>query len=94
MALLGDEALRQALGGLPGWAAQDGQLEKTYAFPTFPAGIAFVTRVADAAERAGHHPDIDIRYDKVTLRVSTHSEGGITEKDVALAREADALAQP
>jgi 4a-hydroxytetrahydrobiopterin dehydratase len=92
MARLGDEALRAALTGLPGWAVRDGELERTYTFASFPAGIAFVTRMAEAAERAAHHPDIDIRYDKVTLRLSTHSEGGITEKDVALAKEAEALA--
>lgn len=93
MALLEEKALRGALAGMDGWAVRDGELEKTYSFPSFPAGVAFVGRVAEAAERAGHHPDIDIRYNKVTLRLSTHSEGGITAKDVALAREADALAR-
>ncbi len=93
MTLLDESALREALGGMAGWTVSHGELEKTYSFSSFPAGVAFVGRVAEAAERAGHHPDIDIRYDKVTLRLSTHSEGGITAKDLAVAKEADVLAQ-
>lgn len=91
MAKLTDDELQAELGRLGGWAIHDGELEKTYSFSTFPDGIAFVTRVADQAEEAEHHPDIDIRYSTVTLRLSTHSEGGITRKDVNLARKIDGL---
>jgi 4a-hydroxytetrahydrobiopterin dehydratase len=62
-----------------------------FSFSTFPDGISFVTRVADLAEEAEHHPDIDIRYSTVTLRLATHSEGGITQKDADLARRIDGL---
>ena len=62
---------------------------KTYQFPTFPEGIAFVGRVAKLAETAGHHPDIDIRYTKIICSLSTHDRGGITQKDLDLARAMD-----
>ena len=94
MPRLSDEAIQAALGTLNGWAVVGGELEKRYSFATFPEGIAFVTRVAALAEEAGHHPDIDIRYTTVTLRLSTHSEGGITERDVELARRADGVVTP
>lgn len=91
MAKLTNDELQAALGKLGGWATRDGALEKAFSFSTFPDGIAFVTRVADLAEEAEHHPDIDIRYTTVTLRLSTHSEGGITRKDVDLARKIEGL---
>lgn len=64
-------------------------LRRTYCFPTFPTAIAFVRFVAELAEAADHHPDIDIRYSKVTLSLSTHSEGGVTEKDFDLLAQID-----
>lgn len=64
---------------------------KTYAFNSFPAGIDWVRRAADVAESMNHHPDIDIRYTKVTLALSTHDSGGITAKDIALAKALEAL---
>ncbi len=85
MAKLTAEQISESLAGLPGWSAEDGALVKTFAFPTFLAGIAFVDRVAVAAEEMGHHPDITISYTHVTMRLSTHDEGGVTEKDIALA---------
>jgi 4a-hydroxytetrahydrobiopterin dehydratase len=91
MARLGDDELRDALGRLAGWAASGDELVKYVSFSTFPDGIAFVNRVADLAEELGHHPDIDIRYATITLRLSTHSEGGITARDLDLARRIDAL---
>ncbi len=91
MARLSDEAVQAALSGLNGWKVSDGELEKNFTFGTFPDAVAFVTRVAALAEGAGHHPDIDIRYAKVTMRLSTHSEGGITERDVELARGIDGV---
>ena len=66
---------------------------KMFIFPTFPAGIAFVDRVAVVAEAMGHHPDITISYTRVTMRLSTHDEGGVTEKDIALAGGIEAAAQ-
>jgi 4a-hydroxytetrahydrobiopterin dehydratase len=73
------------------WADSYGALERTFEFPSFPDAIAFVNRVADLAESENHHPDIAVSYRKVTLRWTTHSEGGITERDRELAQETDAL---
>ena len=93
MALLGDDDLSTALVLLPGWGVEDGALAKAYVFPEgFMVAIGFVNAGADAGERADHHPDIDIRWTTVTLRLVTHSEGGITDKDTALAAECDRLA--
>jgi 4a-hydroxytetrahydrobiopterin dehydratase len=92
-ARLSDIAIQRELGGLPGWARRAETLTKSFRFATFPEAIAFVTRVADAAERANHHPDIDIRHTKVTCALSTQDAGGITEKDLALAREIERLTE-
>lgn len=93
MALLGDDDLSTALALLPGWGLEHDALAKAYVFPEgFMAAVAFVNAVADAAEGADHHPDIDIRWNTVTLRLVTHSEGGITDRDTALAAECDRLA--
>ena len=89
MAKLTDDELRTALAQLSGWAVEDGALVKRFTFPTFPEGVYFVDRVAEIAEEAGHHPDIDIRYTTITMRLSTHDEGGVTEKDTALADQID-----
>jgi 4a-hydroxytetrahydrobiopterin dehydratase len=94
MPRLSDEALHTALTRLVGWEVGACALVKGYSFGTFPEAVAFVTRVAALAEAAGHHPDVDIRYTTVTMRLSTHSEGGITERDVALAREIDGVVAP
>jgi 4a-hydroxytetrahydrobiopterin dehydratase len=69
-----------------GWAEVDGALERTFELPTFPEAIAFVNRVAELAEAENHHPDVIISYRKVTLRWTTHSEGGITDRDQDMAR--------
>jgi 4a-hydroxytetrahydrobiopterin dehydratase len=90
--LLTSEAVDAFLKATPGWARAGQELMKTFSFPSFPAAIVFVQRVADAAERANHHPDIDIRYSKVTLKLSTHDAGGLTFRDTALAKEAETLA--
>lgn len=74
------------------WQRQDGELVKTVQLPTFPDAVAFVGRVAQLAEAADHHPDIDIRWRTVTLRLSTHSVGGLTAKDLALAAQIDEVA--
>ena len=80
-----------AVQTLDGWEHSDGALRRSVTFPSFLGGIEAVRLVADAAERADHHPDIDIRWRTVTLVLVTHSAGGITEKDVTLAREFDRL---
>ena len=79
---------------LTGWTLDGDAIRKQYTFKDFPAAIAFVDRLAPEAERADHHPDILINYKRVTLTYSTHSEGGLTDKDFAGAAVADRLAQP
>jgi 4a-hydroxytetrahydrobiopterin dehydratase len=76
-----------------GWTARDGALERTFVLPSFSEAIAFVNRVAVLAEKEDHHPDIAVSYKKVTLRWTSHSEGGITDRDYALAERSDALAE-
>ena len=76
---------------LSDWQEVDGALERTVELPSFPEAIAFVTRLAEVAERENHHPDIAISYRKVTVRWTTHSAGGITDRDRALAAETDRL---
>ena len=78
------------LAGLQGWEIKDDRLRKQYTFRTFLRAIAFVNGVAYLAESAGHHPDITINYNKVTLRLITHSEGALTDRDFSLAVEIDA----
>jgi 4a-hydroxytetrahydrobiopterin dehydratase len=84
-ARLSDLEIQRALGNLPGWARRGDVLTKTFSFSRFPDGIDFVDRVARQAEAANHHPDIDIRYTKVTLTLTTHDAGGITTNDLELA---------
>lgn len=89
---LSDIGIQRELAGLPGWSRRGNALTKTYRFTTFPAGITFVTRVADVAESMDHHPDIDIRHTRLTFTLSTHDAGGITANDLRLAREIERLA--
>jgi Pterin-4a-carbinolamine dehydratase len=90
-AKLSDLEIQRALGSLPGWARRGDVLTKTFTFPAFADGIAFVQRVAKEADAMNHHPDIDIRYTKVVLTLSTHDAGGITENDLALARAVESV---
>jgi 4a-hydroxytetrahydrobiopterin dehydratase len=78
----------------PDWIDSQNALERTIEFPSFPDAIAFVNRVAELAEQANHHPDIAVSYKKVTLRWTTHSAGGITERDHELAARTDELVEP
>jgi 4a-hydroxytetrahydrobiopterin dehydratase len=87
MAKLTTEAVQAALKKLPGWNLKDEAIGKQYTWPSFPDAIKFVNQVADLAEEADHHPDILINYRRVTLTLSTHSEGGITQKDFDLAAQ-------
>ncbi|MFI2234399.1 4a-hydroxytetrahydrobiopterin dehydratase [Nocardia testacea] len=91
-ALLSESEIAEALESLPKWSRAGDALTRTVEAATFPAGIELVRQVADIAESANHHPDIDIRWRKVTFTLSTHSAGGLTAQDVALAREIDRLA--
>ena len=92
MAILSDDELRARLGDLPGWEAGDGEIRKRFELEDFRAAVSFVVRIAFEAEAADHHPDLDIRYRRVTVALSTHSEGGVTAKDVDLARAIERLA--
>jgi 4a-hydroxytetrahydrobiopterin dehydratase len=83
--LLDDAAITDALNGLPGWSRDGDALVLTAKLPSFPAAVGVVDRVAEHAEAADHHPDIDIRWRTLTFRCSTHSAGGITDLDIALA---------
>lgn len=85
--LLTDDQVTAELAGLPGWSRDGDNIVRTAELPSFPAAIAVVDRVAEIAEARDHHPDIDIRWRTLTFRCSTHSAGGLTVKDVALARE-------
>ena len=91
--LLSDIAIQRDLGKLPGWSRRGDALTKTFQFKEFLRGIEFVGAVARAAESANHHPDIDIRYTKVTCTLSTHSAGGITQKDLDLAAQIEKIAE-
>ena len=88
---LSDIAIQRELGNLPGWSRRGDVITKTYQFKTFLSGIDFVVAVAKAAEAADHHPDLDIRYTKIIASLSTHSAGGITQKDLDLARQIESL---
>ena len=92
MATMSDTEVKAALADLPGWELSGGDIVKEYKFADFVAAIAFVNQLADRAEAANHHPDIDIRWNKVKLALSTHSEGGLTRNDFALAAEIESLA--
>lgn len=91
-ARLSDDEIATALAELPGWERRDDTITRTFTFPAFLDGIAFVNRVAEAAEAMDHHPDLDVRYTRVTCTLSTHDAGGVTATDVRLAREIDARA--
>jgi 4a-hydroxytetrahydrobiopterin dehydratase len=91
MASLTPEEAKSRLAALPGWQIEGGELVKTFSFANFVEALRFVNRVGEAAEKAGHHPDIDIRYNRVRLALITHDAGGLTEKDFALASQANSL---
>jgi 4a-hydroxytetrahydrobiopterin dehydratase len=80
------------LAKLPAWQVENGELVRTFKFEDFRASMRFVNQVADLAEEAGHHPDIDIRYNRVRLALVTHDAGGLTAKDFDLAAQAASLA--
>ena len=89
--LLSPAGLTAALATAPEWRHEGTEIRRSVKFPTFLKGIEAVNRVALAAEKADHHPDIDIRHRRVTFALTTHSSGGLTERDFALARQIDGL---
>ena len=91
MALLTPSVVTEKLALLPEWQLAGNMIERTLTLAGFPAAIAFVNRVAEAAEKANHHPDIDIRWNKVRLALSSHDAGGLTERDFKLATVIDSL---
>ena len=91
MKKLSDDELREAAWQLPGWTLENGELVQQRTFKDFVAAMAFVNDVAQLAEAAGHHPDIDIRYNRVRLALVTHDAGGLTSKDVELAQKINNL---
>lgn len=91
MAVLTDEQVEAAAATLDGWKHADGALRRSVKFPSFLEGIETVRRVAEHAEAQNHHPDIDIRWRTVTFALVTHSEGGITDKDVLMAGDIDRI---
>ena len=92
MALLHESARQAFLDGTEGWTLDGETISKTFSFPNFAAAMGFVTSVGVLAEKAFHHPDIDIRYSNIALSLTTHDQGGFTEKDTDLARQFDQLA--
>ena len=91
--LLTSDDVATALAHLGGWSGDPSGIERSVTAPAFLDGIRLVAEVAHLAESADHHPDIDIRWRTVTFRLSTHSAGGVTEKDITLARQINALVE-
>ena len=89
---LTDVEIASRLKSLPEWKVESGELVRTFTFKDFVGSLAFVNKVGELAEKAGHHPDIDIRYNKVRLALVTHDAGGITAKDFDLAAGAGKFA--
>lgn len=91
---LAPDAVRSALAGLPEWTLVDGDgtaIARTFTLENFVEAVEFVNLITELAENANHHPDVDIRWNKVTLRLSTHSKGGLTKADFDLAAQIDEL---
>jgi 4a-hydroxytetrahydrobiopterin dehydratase len=92
MALLSDADIEDALAELPGWTREGDAIRKQFTFGSFPEAVEFVNSLVPDAEAADHHPDLTLSYRRVTVAYSTHSEGGLTAKDVAGAKVAEAKA--
>ena len=89
---LTEDATQEHLAKLPGWSRHGAEITRRYQFADFGHAMRFVNRVAQEAEAADHHPDIDIRYNKVTLTLTTHDSDGLTQNDIRLAAASDAFA--
>ena len=88
---LSDLEIQRALGSLPGWSRRGEVLTKTYTLKTFPETMTLVNKIADQAERMNHHPDMDIRFNKLVCTLSSHDAGGITQRDLDLASAIEKL---
>ena len=93
MERLTEQQIEASLTEHPEWSETGGAIQRTYQFDDFAGAMRFVNAVAEAAEAANHHPDILIRYSKVTLTVSTHDAGGLTHKDFDLAAQIDGMVE-
>jgi 4a-hydroxytetrahydrobiopterin dehydratase len=91
MSILTPEMVQQGLQSLPQWKLEGKEIVRHYQFPDFLAAMVFVNQVAEQAEKAGHHPDIDIRYNKVRLALISHDQGGLTQRDLKMAQALDSL---
>ncbi|MBP0006474.1 MAG: 4a-hydroxytetrahydrobiopterin dehydratase [Cyanobacteria bacterium SBC] len=91
MTLLSDSEIQTKLGELVSWEVRGKELQRTFEFANFVQAIDFVNRLVEPAESAGHHPDLSVSYNKVTVSLTTHDEGGLTAKDFDLARIISAL---
>jgi 4a-hydroxytetrahydrobiopterin dehydratase len=91
MSVLTPEMVQESLRSLPRWKLEGKEIVRRYEFPDFAAAMVFVNQVAAKAEEAGHHPDIDIRYNKVRLGLVSHDKGGLTKRDMAMAETIDSL---
>ena len=91
MSPLSEVEISTQLASVPSWQVQQGELVKTFTFRDFRDSLVFVNKVGELAEKAGHHPDIDIRYNKVRLALVTHDAGGLTSKDFELAAASETV---
>lgn len=94
MSALTTETVQGMLAEVPGWTLAGDAIERKYKFKDFIESMTFVLKVAFLAEQADHHPDIAVNYSKVTLTLTTHSAGGLTEKDFALAKQVNSIESP
>jgi 4a-hydroxytetrahydrobiopterin dehydratase len=85
------DEIKSKLAALPGWELDGDEIQKKYKFEDFKSALAFVNKVGDLAEAADHHPDVELGWGKAKIELSTHSEGGVTEKDIALATQIEGL---
>ncbi|HVJ07997.1 MAG TPA: 4a-hydroxytetrahydrobiopterin dehydratase [Acidisarcina sp.] len=93
MALLNEETVQHKLQSIPDWNLEQHEIVRTFSFPDFITALQFVNRVGENAEALGHHPDIDIRYNKVRLALTSHDAGGLTEMDFSLAASCDSTSE-
>jgi 4a-hydroxytetrahydrobiopterin dehydratase len=91
MALLSDQEIEERLGGLDGWSRDGDAIAKTFENGDFVGSVKFVDSLVEPAEGMGHHPDLELSWDKVTVKITNHAEGGLTENDFELAGKIDAL---
>ena len=92
MALLSDSEIEQRLGGLDGWSREGDAITKTFENGDFVGSVKFVDSLVEPAEGMGHHPDLELSWDKVRVKITNHAQGGLTANDFELAGKIDALA--